>query len=208
MAVTNSAISFVLIFNVWQNPARHIPHLYICPCYQNWNNNSIYVFVRQSDCFGLQIKYVAWWNCLHKLTTKYFLYDFRSQLISPSGTWAWIINHYNMPQLLTEQNSSDNDIKVKTAYNGNIMITYVKENVTYDELCREIRGICRFSPDQVIIAANSWMQLNWWIFFVVGFHFEMGRRRKWPLYNVIPNRTNRGYTIVWSQSRYWTGDSW
>ncbi len=54
-----------------------------------------------------------------------------------------------MPQLLTEQNNSDNDIKVKTAYNGNIMITYVKENVTYEELCREIRGICRFSPDQV-----------------------------------------------------------
>lgn len=57
-----------------------------------------------------------------------------------------------MPQLLTEQNNSDNDIKVKTAYNGNIMITYVKENVTYEELCREIRGICRFSPDQVIKA--------------------------------------------------------
>ncbi|KAG4070450.1 hypothetical protein HA402_005682 [Bradysia odoriphaga] len=54
-----------------------------------------------------------------------------------------------MPQLLTDQNNSDNDIKVKTAYNGNIMITYVKENVTYEELCREIRGICRFSPDQV-----------------------------------------------------------
>lgn len=54
-----------------------------------------------------------------------------------------------MPQLLTEQNNSDNDIKIKTAYNGNIMITYVKENVTYEELCREIRGICRFSPEQV-----------------------------------------------------------
>ncbi|XP_055372730.1 atypical protein kinase C-like isoform X2 [Condylostylus longicornis] len=44
--------------------------------------------------------------------------------------------------------SANNDIKVKTAYNGEIMITYIEENVTFERLCQEIRGICRFSPDQ------------------------------------------------------------
>lgn len=84
-----------------------------------------------------------------------------------------------MPQLLTEQNNSDNDIKVKTAYNGNIMITYVKENVTYEELCREIRGICRFSPDQVHALIKLFRRIrNKPNDFILGVHFEMGRRRK------------------------------
>lgn len=43
------------------------------------------------------------------------------------------------------------EIKVKTAYNGEIMITYINENISYDQLCGEIRGICRFPPDQVIV---------------------------------------------------------
>lgn len=52
-----------------------------------------------------------------------------------------------MPTQVVDSNS--NEIKVKTAYNGDVMITYIKEGISYDELCNEIRGICRFSPDQV-----------------------------------------------------------
>lgn len=42
-----------------------------------------------------------------------------------------------------------NDVKVKIAYNGEVLIFYIDENITYEELCKEIRGICRFAPDQV-----------------------------------------------------------
>ncbi|CAD7012506.1 unnamed protein product [Ceratitis capitata] len=48
----------------------------------------------------------------------------------------------------TNANSATNEIKVKTAYNGEIMITYIDENITYENLCHEIRGICRFNADQ------------------------------------------------------------
>lgn len=54
-----------------------------------------------------------------------------------------------MPIQIVNDSNSSNEIKVKTAYNGEIMITYIDENMQYEELCREIRGICRFSPDQV-----------------------------------------------------------
>lgn len=53
-------------------------------------------------------------------------------------------------QVMNDSNSANTEIKVKTAYNGEIMITYINENISYDELCNEIRGICRFPPDQVI----------------------------------------------------------
>ena len=46
-------------------------------------------------------------------------------------------------------NSANNEIKVKTAYNGEIMITYIAEDITLEKLRYEIRGICRFPPDQV-----------------------------------------------------------
>lgn len=52
-------------------------------------------------------------------------------------------------QVMNDSNSASTEIKVKTAYNGEIMITYIDENISFDELCNEIRGICRFSPDQV-----------------------------------------------------------
>lgn len=52
-------------------------------------------------------------------------------------------------QVMNDSNSGNTEIKVKTAYNGEIMITYINENISFDELCNEIRGICRFSPDQV-----------------------------------------------------------
>lgn len=52
-----------------------------------------------------------------------------------------------MPTQVMDSNSTE--IKVKTAYNGDVMITYIKEGISYDELRNEIRGICRFSTDQV-----------------------------------------------------------
>lgn len=54
-----------------------------------------------------------------------------------------------MPIQVVNESNCGNEIKVKTAYNGEIMITYIDEHIQYEELCREIRGICRFSPDQV-----------------------------------------------------------
>lgn len=52
-------------------------------------------------------------------------------------------------QVANDVISSTSEIKVKTAYNGEIMITYINEKISYDELCAEIRGICRFLPEQV-----------------------------------------------------------
>lgn len=46
-------------------------------------------------------------------------------------------------------NDNNNEIKVKTAFSGEIMIFYIDENITYEELCREIRGMYKFQPDQV-----------------------------------------------------------
>ncbi|XP_024080632.1 atypical protein kinase C isoform X2 [Cimex lectularius] len=41
------------------------------------------------------------------------------------------------------------EIRVKTAYNGEIMITYIDPHVTLDQLCQEMRDICRFNQEQV-----------------------------------------------------------
>lgn len=55
-------------------------------------------------------------------------------------------------QVVNDSISAGNsEIKVKIAYNGEIMIIYINEKITYDELSAEIRGICRFPPDQVKI---------------------------------------------------------
>jgi atypical protein kinase C iota type len=57
-----------------------------------------------------------------------------------------------MPVVNNNNNDSatlQNDIKVKIAYNGEVLIFYISESITYEELCKEIRGICRFAPDQV-----------------------------------------------------------
>jgi atypical protein kinase C iota type len=55
-----------------------------------------------------------------------------------------------MPVVNNNNDSTlQNDIKVKIAYNGEVLIFYIAENITYEELCKEIRGICRFAPDQV-----------------------------------------------------------
>lgn len=54
-----------------------------------------------------------------------------------------------MPVVNNNDSTLQNDIKVKIAYNGEVLIFYIGENVKYEELCKEIRGICRFKPDQV-----------------------------------------------------------
>ncbi|XP_075169182.1 protein kinase C iota type isoform X6 [Haematobia irritans] len=55
-----------------------------------------------------------------------------------------------MPSQILPDSSdgAGSEIKVKTAYSGEVMISYIKENITYDELCFEIRKNCRFSMDQ------------------------------------------------------------
>jgi len=45
--------------------------------------------------------------------------------------------------------NTPNSITVKTAYNGQIIITTINKNISYEELCYEIRNICRFPLDQV-----------------------------------------------------------
>ncbi|TDG42650.1 hypothetical protein AWZ03_010917 [Drosophila navojoa] len=44
--------------------------------------------------------------------------------------------------------ASPNAITVKTAYNGQVIITTIDKNITYEDLCYEIRNICRFPIDQ------------------------------------------------------------
>ncbi|XP_069691526.1 atypical protein kinase C-like isoform X5 [Periplaneta americana] len=41
------------------------------------------------------------------------------------------------------------EIRVKTAYNGEVMITYIDPHITVEQLCQEMKDICRFTPDQV-----------------------------------------------------------
>ncbi|XP_039301034.1 atypical protein kinase C-like isoform X2 [Nilaparvata lugens] len=41
------------------------------------------------------------------------------------------------------------DIRVNTAYNGEIMITYIDPHITVEQLSQLMREICRFSQDQV-----------------------------------------------------------
>lgn len=66
-----------------------------------------------------------------------------SQILN-DGSGAGSLN--NAASLL---GASPNCITVKTAYNGQIIITTINKNITYEELCYEIRNICRFPIDQV-----------------------------------------------------------
>ncbi|XP_074040786.1 protein kinase C iota type isoform X2 [Leptinotarsa decemlineata] len=43
---------------------------------------------------------------------------------------------------------SDNEIRAKVAYNGEILITYIDQSITLEQLRQEIREICRFTHDQ------------------------------------------------------------
>lgn len=41
------------------------------------------------------------------------------------------------------------EIRAKIAYNGEVLITYIDPNITFDELLHEIIVICRFASNQL-----------------------------------------------------------
>lgn len=45
--------------------------------------------------------------------------------------------------------NNPNEIRAKIAYNGEVLITYIDQKITLDQLCQEIKEICRFASDQV-----------------------------------------------------------
>lgn len=55
------------------------------------------------------------------------------------------VNHRTMP---TQQETVP-EIRAKIAYNGEVLITYINQDITLEGLCQEMREICRFSTDQV-----------------------------------------------------------
>lgn len=54
-----------------------------------------------------------------------------------------------MPTQLVNQDNHVNDVRVKTVYNGDVMITYINHNINFEEFTNEMIAICRFMPDQV-----------------------------------------------------------
>lgn len=54
--------------------------------------------------------------------------------------------------MAANNSNTTNEIKVKTVYNGEVMIHYLDQSIEYEDLCKEIRGICRFAPESVSIA--------------------------------------------------------
>ncbi|XP_047031614.1 atypical protein kinase C isoform X2 [Helicoverpa zea] len=54
-----------------------------------------------------------------------------------------------MPTQLMTQDNHQNDVRVKTVYNGDVMITYINHNINFEEFTQEMVAICRFLPDQV-----------------------------------------------------------
>lgn len=50
-------------------------------------------------------------------------------------------------QIVPNNDSMVHEIKVKTVYNGEVMIHYIEDGITFEDLSKEIRGICRFSLD-------------------------------------------------------------
>lgn len=53
-----------------------------------------------------------------------------------------------MPIQLANDNNV-HEIRAKIAYNGEVLITYIDQQISLDRLCNEMREICRFSHDQV-----------------------------------------------------------
>lgn len=45
--------------------------------------------------------------------------------------------------------NNPNEIRAKIAYNGEVLITYIDQKITLDQLRQEIKEICRFALDQV-----------------------------------------------------------
>ncbi|KAG6447689.1 atypical protein kinase C isoform X2 [Manduca sexta] len=54
-----------------------------------------------------------------------------------------------MPTPLVNQDNHANDVRVKTVYSGDVMITYINHNISFEEFTQEMVAICRFPPDQV-----------------------------------------------------------
>ncbi|XP_041982040.1 atypical protein kinase C isoform X4 [Aricia agestis] len=54
-----------------------------------------------------------------------------------------------MPTQLVGQDNHANDVRVKTVYSSDVMITYINHNITLEEFTQEMIAICRFMPDQV-----------------------------------------------------------
>lgn len=52
-----------------------------------------------------------------------------------------------MPTQLVHDNMPE--IRAKIAYNGEVLITYINQDITLEGLCQEMKEICRFSHDQV-----------------------------------------------------------
>lgn len=45
--------------------------------------------------------------------------------------------------------NNPNEIRAKIAYNGEVLITYIDQSITLEQLCQEMRDICRFPHEQV-----------------------------------------------------------
>lgn len=52
------------------------------------------------------------------------------------------------------------EVRVKTVFKGEVMIHYLDDTVQYEELCKEIRGICRFTPETVSLGPWSFTRMN------------------------------------------------
>lgn len=84
-----------------------------------------------------------------------------------------------MPTQNIQHETMVQEIKVKTVYSGEVMIHYIEDGITYEDLCKEIRGICRFSPDFKVIFGNfvflRFLFRYQTIFFSsLGLHYKMG----------------------------------
>ena len=58
----------------------------------------------------------------------------------------------------SQQRLDDSDIpeiRVKTAYNGQVFITYIDHKITYPMLMTEMKDICGFAQDQVNLNFSS-----------------------------------------------------
>lgn len=53
-----------------------------------------------------------------------------------------------MPTQLAHDNIIP-EIRAKIAYNGEVLITYIDQQITLDQLCQEVKVICRFQHEQV-----------------------------------------------------------
>lgn len=56
-----------------------------------------------------------------------------------------------MPTQLVKQENHANDVRVKTVFSGDVMITYINHKISFEEFMQEMVAICRFLPDQVCI---------------------------------------------------------